>query len=230
MAGISNTIIARLEKGGEKFEILVDPELAYAYKSGLKKEITNVLMAEEIFKDANKGERQSPSAIKKAFGTNDAIEAAKQIFKDGELQLTTLQRKKALEEKKAKIITLIAQICIDPRTKAPHPPARIEAAMAQARVSIDAFKSVEEQANKIIEELREIIPISTEKIKIAIKISALQASRAYGFLKDNNMIRQEYAKDGALVALCEIPAGLQGEFYEKLNKITGGSAETKKIE
>ncbi len=230
MTAIENTIIARLEKGGEKFELLVDPKLAYDYKTGAKKELNNVLVFEEVFKDARKGERQSPSAVKKFFGTTDVFEVAKKIFAEGELQLTTDQRRKALEEKRAKIIALIARICIDPRAKAPHPPARIEAAMEQARVKIDEFESVDKQAGEIIEELREIIPISLEKVRVAIKIPAQNAARSFGLLKEYGLQREEYANDGSLIAVCELPAGMQSEFYDKLNKLTAGQVQTKLLE
>ncbi|MBI5229605.1 ribosome assembly factor SBDS [Candidatus Micrarchaeota archaeon] len=227
MTKIENTIIARFEKGGERFEILVDPKLAYDYRTGVKKDLNNVLVAEEVFKDANKGERQSSSAIQKFFGTTDVYEVAKKIFLEGELQLTTEQRRKILDEKRAKIVSLIARNCVDPRTKTPHPPQRIENALEQAKVHIDAFKSAEEQLEGVIESIREIIPISIEKIKIAVKIPAEYAGRAYGTVKEYGMSKEEWGNDGSLVCVCEIPAGIQAEFYDKLNKLTAGSVQTR---
>ena len=82
--------------------------LGFDFKTGARKDLANVLMADEVFKDANKGERQTGAALKKAFGTDNVEEIAKIIFRDGELQLTTDQRRKMLEEKKAKVIALIA--------------------------------------------------------------------------------------------------------------------------
>jgi ribosome maturation protein SDO1 len=224
---LENTIIARLEKGGEKFELIVDPKLAYDYKTGAKKDLNNVLIAEEVFKDARKGERQTSSVIQKMFGTTDVFEVAKKIFSEGELQLTTEQRRKLLEEKRTKVVALVARNCIDPRTKTPHPPQRIENALEQAKVHIDAFKSAEEQLNDVIEALREIIPISIEKMKIAVKILPEHAGRVYGMLKEYGISKEEWGKDGSLLVLVEIPAGIQGEFYDKLNKATAGSAQTK---
>ena len=32
-----------------------------------------------------------------------------------------------------------------------------------------------------------------------------------------------------LICVCEIPAGMQGEFFDKLNKMTGGSVQTKQL-
>lgn len=227
VGNIENTIIARLEKAGEKFEIIVDSKLAYEFKTGARKDLTNVLVSEEVYKDAKKGERQGPAALKKAFGTEDVQEIAKTIFREGELQLTTDQRRKLLEEKKAKVIALIAKNCIDSRTKTPHPPSRIEKALDEARFSFDAFKSAEAQMMDAIEAIREIIPISMEKLKIAIKIPGQYAPRAYGTLKEYGLQKEEWASDGALLCVCEIPAGLQGEFYDKLNKLTSGEVQTK---
>ena len=229
MTGIENTIIARLEKHGERFEILVDPKLAYDYKTGAKKDLANVLAFEEVFKDARKGERQNSSAIKKVFGTHDIQEIAKKIFAEGELQLTTEQRKKLLEEKRLKLIELIARNCVDPRTKAPHPPQRIEKALEEARFGVDAFKSAEEQMESAIESIREILPISMESAKIAVRIPPQYAPKCFGVLKEFGLQREEWAPDGSLLAVCEIPAGIQGVFFDKLNKMTAGEAQTKML-
>ncbi|HEV8290231.1 MAG TPA: ribosome assembly factor SBDS [Candidatus Norongarragalinales archaeon] len=229
MSAIQNTIIARYEKAGEKFEILVDPKLAYDYKTGVKKDLNNVLVFEEVFKDANKGDRQTTAAIQKAFHTTDIMEVAKQIFAHGELQLTTEQRRKALEEKRLKLVALIARNAIDPRAKTPHPPQRIEAALESARFHVDAFKPAEEQMNAAIEAIREIIPISLEKIKIAVKIPAEFAAKAYGALKEYGISKEEWLNDGSLACIVEMPAGIQGEFYDRLNKMTGGQVQTKQL-
>ncbi len=230
MPAFENTIIARYEHAGDKFEILVDPKNGYAYKTGARKDLTNVLVVEEVFKDAKKGERHSPGALKKAFGTTDVAEIAKRIFKDGDQQITTEQRHKLLEEKRLKIISLIARNFIDPRTKTPHPPARIEAAMEQARVSIDAFKSAEEQVQDIIEELREIIPISTDRIRVEVVLAPQFVGRGYGLLREYGMSGEEYGSDGSLTARCEMPAGLEPEFYDKLNKMTAGQVRTRRLD
>lgn len=229
MSQIEGTLICRLERNGEKFEIIVDPKKGYEYKTGAKKDFANVLMADEIFKDVNKGERQTASAIKKAFRSEDVLAIAEQILKDGDLQLTTEQKRKLLEEKKAKIIALIARNAIDPRAKAPHPPIRIQNALEEARFHFDAFKPAEEQMEGAIEAIREIIPISLEKMKIAVKVPPEHAGRAYGVLKEYGIKKEEYGSDGSIIAVIEIPAGIQGEFYDRLNKLTAGKVQTKQL-
>ena len=230
MSGIENTITARITINGEHFEILVDPKKGYEYKTGAKKDLTNVIMFDEVFKDAKKGERQTDVVLQKAFGTTDFAKISEKIMRDGDLQLTTDQRRKLVDEKRAKIIALIARNAMDPRTKTPHPLTRIENALAQVKkFNVDPFKPAEEQMMDAIELLREVIPISIQQTKVAVKIPALHASRGYGLLKEYNVQKEEWANDGSLVAVLEMPAGVQAEFFDRLNKLTGGQVETKQL-
>jgi ribosome maturation protein SDO1 len=102
--------IARLTKDNEHFEILVKSQKALDYRNGKISSITEVLAAETIFSDANKGTRAPEDAIRKAFGTTDPLKAADQIIKKGQLQLTTEQRRKMVEDKREnKIIDYISR-------------------------------------------------------------------------------------------------------------------------
>ena len=48
--------LVRYSRGGEKFEIVVDPDKGLAYKRGELKDVSEALMVETIFTDARKGE------------------------------------------------------------------------------------------------------------------------------------------------------------------------------
>ncbi|NYZ79406.1 ribosome assembly factor SBDS [Candidatus Micrarchaeota archaeon] len=227
MVSLDKAIIARLETHGEKFEILVDPELAYLFKTGSKKDILNLLVAEEIFIDARKGERPTAEAMKKAFGTTEFMKIAEVILRKGDVQLTTEQRKKMVEEKRRKIVAILARECVDPRTGAPHPPQRIEKALEESRVRIDPFKDAEAQLKEVVDALRLILPMKFEKVRIAVRVPAEYAPRAFGTLKEYSIQKEEWQSNGNLIVVVEMPAGLQGEFYDKINKITAGNVETK---
>jgi len=227
MVGLEGAIVARLEFHGEKFELLVDPNLAYLYKTGKKNDLNNLLVAEEIFKDAKKGERHKAADLKKAFGTEDIFAVAEQILKRGEIQLTTEQKRQLLEEKRKKIVAILARECVDPRTGAPHPPQRIEKAMEEARVKVDAFKSAEAQLTDVIAELRLLLPLKFEKVRIAARIPAEFAPKAFGMVKEFGLQKEEWQTDGSLIVVVEIPAGMQPDFYDRLNKLTSGRVETK---
>ena len=219
---------ARISKSGEKFEILVKPDPALEYKMGKQLGISQLLVIDEVYSDAGKGTHASAEKLQKAFGTEDPLAIAEEIMKHGELQLTTEQRRQLVEDKRKQIIAFVARNCIDPRTGTPHPPMRIEQAMNQIKYSIDPFKSADEQAKDVIEELRALLPIKMEQMRVAIKILAEFAPKGYGAVKGYGTIsREEWQADGALVAVVELPAGVYGPFIERLGKVTQGTIQTK---
>jgi len=223
-----NYTIARINIGGENFEILVKPDPAFFFRSGKSVPLSEVLVADVIFTDANKGLRAPEKKLKEAFGTTDPLEIAKIILKRGTLQLTAQQRKRMIEEKRRQIIDFISRNAVDPRTKLPHPPTRIEQALEQVHFSIDPFRSVEEQANEAIKVLRAVLPLSVEKISVAVRIPPEHAGKSYGVLKSFGTIKNEvWLTDGSLSVVLEMPAGLYGSFLEKMGKITRGNVDAK---
>ena len=227
MASLDNSITAHMEIGGERFEVMVDPDLALAYRLGQKKELNNVLTVEEVFKNFRKGERHTTSSLQKAFGTTDVFAIAERIVKNGELALTTDQKRKMLEEKRKQIVAILMRECIDPRTGAPHTQLRLEQSMDAARVHIDGFKDAASQVEDVMKALRPIIPLKVERVRVAVKIPPEHAQRVYGTLKGYGIQKEEWARDGSLIVVLEMPAGMQGEFYDKINRATAGAAETK---
>jgi ribosome maturation protein SDO1 len=220
--------IARLTHEGEHFEILVKPDQALDYRLGKINSLSEVLASETIFTDANKGTKPSEDKLKKAFGTTETLKIAETILRKGMLQLTTDQRRRMTEEKRKQIVFFISRQCIDPRTKLPHPPSRIEQAMEQIHYSIDPFKETEEQARDIIKLLRPILPLKLEQITVNVRIPPEYASKAYGTVKGFGTIKhEEWRADGSWSALVEMPAGSYAPFLEKIGEITKGNAEAK---
>ena len=230
MVSLDKAIIASYDREGKHFEIYVDPDGAYAYLDGSKKDLKNILVADEVYENAKKGERAKSSDVQKAFGTTDMIEILKFIFEKGEVQLTTEQKRKKLEDKRKKVLTILLRESIDPRTNAPHTPTRMENAFEEARITIDPFKDAREQLPDIIKKLRPILPLKFEKIKIAVKVPAAYAHKTYGTLKDWGMKQEEWTKHGDFICVLEIFGGEQGEFYDILNKLTTGAVEIRKME
>jgi ribosome maturation protein SDO1 len=222
--------IARYTKENEHFEVLVKPQKALYYRNGKIAGITEVLVAETIYSDANKGTRSPEDALKKAFGTTDALKIADAIIKKGQLQLTTEQRRKMVEDKRKQIIDYISRQAVDPKTNLPHPPTRIENAMEQIRFPIDPYKSIEEQARDIIKLLRPILPLKVEQISVGAHVPAQYAQRAYGSIKTYGAIkREEWRSDGSWYGVLEMPAGSYASFLNKLGEVTKGSGEAKII-
>ncbi|MFQ6089074.1 MAG: ribosome assembly factor SBDS [Candidatus Methanofastidiosia archaeon] len=228
MVSIDEAVIARLKRHGERFEILVSPKAAELKIENLN--ISELLASEFIFKDARTSQKASAEVLKKVFGIEDPEKIAKIILEEGEIHLTTEQRKKLLEEKKKKIVALIARDAIDPRTKTPHPPSRIENAMKQAKISIDLREDPEKQIPEILKEIRVILPIHFEKLRVAVKLPPEYTSNYYRLKEYGKILKEEWQGDGSYIALVEIPAGIRDEFYAALNSITKGSVEVKILE
>ncbi|MCL4388152.1 ribosome assembly factor SBDS [Candidatus Marsarchaeota archaeon] len=186
-----------------------------------------MLEAEQVFKDARKGERQSDEKIKKVFGTTDLASVVDQILKRGDLPITTEQRAKMLEEKRKQIIDIIARNSIDPRTNAPATALRVENAMKEAKVPIDPFKNANEQVEAVVKKISMLLPIKFTNIKIEVIIPADSVNRCYNTLKQFGLKSEEWMGNGSLKAVVEFPAGMQNELYDKLNKATQGRVETK---
>jgi len=227
MVTLDRAIIASYERDGKRFELFVDPDAAYAFVERRKPDVKNILVAEEIYEDAKKGEKAKASDVQKVFGTTDILAILEFVLKNGEVQLTTEQRRKKVEEKRKQVVAILLREAIDPRTKAPHTQIRLEQAMEQARIHIDPFKDAREQMEEVVKELRPILPMKFEKMKIAVKVPAAYAHKCYGTLKNYGIEKEQWLSSGDLVVVVEIFGGLQGEFYDKINKLTVGQVETK---
>lgn len=228
MVRLEDAVIARLSSHETTFEVLVDPELALALKSGQAVDIRNVLAVDKIFKDAKKGTTASEEMMQKAFGVLDTFKIAEQIIRKGEVQVTTEQRRKMREERLKQVVTLISKRAINPQTGLPHPPARIEDALAKAKIHIDEFKSAEEQFPAIVKMLLPILPLKFEVRKIAVKIPASYTGKANRLVRGFATVKQEqWLSDGSWSVVVEVPAGIQREFFDKLNELTRGEVETK---
>ena len=112
----------------------------------------------------------------------------------------------------------------------PHPPQRIGAALEEARINIDEYKRAEDQVQEILGKLRQVLPIRFEIKKIQVVIPAKFAAKSYALLKNfGTVLKDEWQNDGSLLSVLEMPAGLQQDFLDELNKLTHGNAETKEV-
>ncbi|HIQ23694.1 MAG TPA: ribosome assembly factor SBDS [Pyrodictium delaneyi] len=228
--GEHEPVVARLEVAGKRFEVLVNPDLAFDYKQGRDVNLEDLVISDAIYTDLRRGLRASPELLRRIFGTDDVVKIAAEIVRRGELQLTAEQRRKLIEAKRRQLINYIARNAVDPKTKLPIPPARIEAAMEQAGVGVDPFKSIEEQAPQIIRAISRIIPIKLAKALLRIVVPAEYSGRVAGALSKLGEVKHmDWRSDGSLVAELEIPAGLQQEVMDKLNKLTRGNVDAKVV-
>lgn len=229
-ASIDKAVIARIHIQGQKFEIMVDPNKALELKRGMKIDMVDVLAFPGVYRDVRNTERVSDQDLQKIFGTTDVERIATRIIKEGELQLTTEQRRNMVEQKRNQIASIISKRGINPQTNAPHPTQRILNAMEQAGVNIDPFVEAELQLENVLKKIKLILPLKFQKVTFQLKIPAQFAGKIYSTLKSSGTITNErWLDDGGLMVNLEILAGMQEEVFNKISSITHGQFESKII-
>ncbi|PKP54468.1 MAG: ribosome assembly factor SBDS [Candidatus Altiarchaeales archaeon HGW-Altiarchaeales-3] len=225
MIPLDQATTIKLKTHGETFEILVDPDMSLEFREGKEIDINEILAIDTIFKDANAGDRASDESMLKVFETTDVKIIATKILKKGELHLTTDQKKRIMNERKRQIINIIARNAINPQTKTPHPPERIESAIAEAKFHVEINKSAKEQVDKVVKAIRPILPIKFDNVRIAVKIPAEYSGKLYAALHEFGTIKKDEWHGNFQMCLIEMPAGLQDDFCNRVNNITRGDAE-----
>ncbi len=223
--------LARLKKGEHTFEVVIDPDLAIKLKQGEPVDVEDAVKSLHIFSDAHKGLLASEHVLKEVFGTDDPEEVAKVIIKEGDIHLTTKQREEIREKKLKQIIDLIHTNAIDPRTGLPIPPARIEAAIKEAKIHLDLTKKVDALLNEVVNKIKIIMPLRFEKKVLQVSLPSTYAAKVYGVLKElGELGKEEWLSDGSFICNMTIPAGRVNDVIDKLNNLTHGSVDVKILE
>lgn len=218
-----DAVVIGIKKGHLRFELFVDPDLAFEYRRGTDIPLADILKSYEIYEDAKRGERATDSLVEDAFGSSEVFDIAPEILKQGEFRLTHEQRVQLVEEKTEAIIENISKRAMNPQTGHPHPPDRIRQAMEESKVRIDPFITVDEQVPTVVKALRVIIPISFESVKLQITIPATFSGKGYNLVAGAGVIKSEsWGNDGSWTGLLELPAQKRQELYDELNKLTKG--------
>ena len=225
MISLDKAVIARLEKSGSRFEVLVDPDAALLISSGnFDGNIEDVIAAQDVFEDASRGDRPAEEDLKKVFNTTDPLSIIPEVIRLGDIQITAKQRREMQEQKHRKLITIITRNAINPQmNNAPHPPARIEAALEQAGFHVDPLKPAENQVGDALDALRPLIPIRFEEISIAVRFPSSYAGKAQAQIRAfGTLEKEEWQNDGSWIGVVRFPAGMQDEFYNLANGLSQG--------
>jgi ribosome maturation protein SDO1 len=251
---LGNYIIGRIEKSGRSFEMLLDPEQAWDAKKIIRDEIDKRIKANKdqarltvdeilkdsrinlelifesfiVYEDLKRGKKATDGDMEAMFETTDGRTISAHILLHGEIQWTKTQREEEKNKKLKQIIAIISKNAINPQNNKPHPPQRIEKAIEETKVKIDIMKSAEEQLDDVLKKIQTVIPIRMEQTEIAVKIPSSFTAKGYNIVAQLAQIKkEEWQSDGSWVAIISLPAGLQMELIDKLNKLTHGRVQTK---
>lgn len=223
---MGDKVVARIKIKNKPFEIHVNLDEALKVKSG-KGNIMQALDSNKIFTDLKKGNVAPQTDLTECFGTTDIYAIATQIITKGEVQKTQDFRDLERETRINQVVTLIIRNSSDQHGR-PYTEERIRRALSEAHINIDN-KPAEQQLPVIIEKLTAVIPIKLEVKKIKLIIPAQYTGQVYVLLKDYKE-SEEWLSNGALEAVINIPAGMQIDFYDKLNHITHGAVQSAELQ
>jgi|LULX01.1.fsa_nt_gb ribosome maturation protein SDO1 len=216
MVSLDDAVLARLERGGSRYEILVDPVLVEVWKEDPDSvPLSDLLAVDEVWSDVRAGDRPTSDALEGAFGSTDLAICVDRILRDGSIQLTTAQRKQIVDERLKQIVSEIAMTATDPKTKLPHPQTRIENALKEARFKPDPFLSVERQVQDAVDILKPVIPLQFITVRLAFKVPGKDYGGVSNLLRDS-MQREQWLEDGSWACVVEVPGGMKNEIISRV--------------
>ena len=228
MVSLDDAVLARLEKGGKRYEALVDPDLVEQWKEDASSiDLDDFMAMDEIFHDARAGERPTEEALMNAFQTLDVEAIINIILDKGSIQLTTAQRKARVENMRQQIIHHIHSQAIDPKSKSPHPRTRIELALDESKYSVDPFKRLEDQVKDAIAKLKPLIPLSFESVRLAFRIPGNTYGSVSQLLRPYQK-KEQWLENGDWACVVELPAGMKGDLIGQVLK-RANTAEVKEL-
>ncbi|MEM4605929.1 MAG: ribosome assembly factor SBDS [Candidatus Pacearchaeota archaeon] len=216
---------ARIRKGKNNFEILVDLEEALKVRKG-EGDVAKAVLTNGVFYDLKKGEHAAKNILEIEFGTGDFYEICKKIITNGEVVLPSEYLKQETEHKYKQVVDFLSKNAVSPQG-IPYTPDRIMKALKEAKVNVKN-KPIESQVNEIIENLQKVLPIKIEIRKIKLTIPAIHVGKAYGVISEFKQ-DEEWLSNGDLVVKVTVPAGLLLDFYDKLNKATHGACLSEEL-
>ena len=98
--------------------------------------------------------------------------------------------------------------------------------MSEVRISIDPFKDAGDESKLVVEALRPILPLKSERIRLLVKVPAQYAAQSFGALKGAGEItKEEWGSDGGITVIIEIPAGAHSKLLDRLGSLSKGTAQ-----
>jgi ribosome maturation protein SDO1 len=211
---------ARIRKGKNNFEILVDLEEALKVRKD-NGDISLAVLTEDVFYNLKSGEHASKDILEVEFNSGDFYEICKKIICSGEIVLPTDYKNELGEQKYKQVVDFLVKNAVSPEGR-PYTPDRIMTALKEAKINVKN-KPIESQIAEIIEHLQRIIPLKIDTKRLRITISAQYTGKAYGIVSEFRE-SEEWISNGDLIITIKIPAGIILDFYDKLNSVTHGSS------
>lgn len=218
-------VVAKYKVKSKTFEVSVDFDEALKVQRR-EGDITKALNSSQIFYNAKEGSTASQKDLMDAFQTSELYAVATTIIQRGELQRPQEFRDAERENRIKQVVTLLVRNAVDQHGR-PYTEDRLRKALQEVHYSFDA-RPADKQMLDVLEKLKTVIPIRIETKRIRLRIPARFSGHVYGLLKEVKE-SEAWLANGDLETVIAIPAGMQLDFYDKLNSVTHGAVMSEEI-
>lgn len=206
---LTNVAIVRLKKHGIRFEIACYKNKVLSWRSGVEKDLDEVLQSHTVYTNVSKGILAKSKDLIAAFGTDDQSKICLEILEKGELQVAGKERDSQLSIQFRDIATIVMQKTINPETQRPYTISMIERLMHDIHFAVDPHTSSKKQALEVIRELQKHFPIKRSPMRLRFIAPEKNFSTLMDKLKEWNasiVSKDESGHQQSVV--CELEPGL----------------------
>lgn len=196
---LTNVAVIRLRRGGKRFEVACFKNKVLNWRSGVEKDIQQVLQADHIFINVSKGEVAKTGDLKKVFGTTDVEEIAKIILDEGEVQVSEKERQVEAEKRLLDVCTFLTTRIFNKTTGLPFTSSAIESLLRQIGFS-DNSQAVKPAGLKALQKLCEAYPEQVARTQMLLSVTIPIAKEAEftkvvmdikGSIKDKSAVSED---------------------------------------
>ncbi|CAA7405298.1 unnamed protein product [Spirodela intermedia] len=167
---LTNVAVVRLKKHGLRFEIACYKNKVLSWRSGVEKDLDEVLQSQTVYSNVSKGVLAKSKDLNAAFGTDDQAKICLEIMEKGELQVAGKERDSQLSNQFRDIATIVMEKTINPQTQRPYPISMIERLMHEIHFAVDPHQNSKKQALELIRELQKHFPIKRSPMRLRLII------------------------------------------------------------
>ncbi|KAL8171941.1 hypothetical protein V2J09_023745 [Rumex salicifolius] len=219
---LTNVAVVRLKKHGNRFEIACYKNKVLSWRSGVEKDIDEVLQSHTVYSNVSKGVLAKSKDLTKSFGTDDQTKICLEILEKGELQIAGKERESQLSSQFRDIATIVMQKTINPETQRPYTISMIERLMHEIHFAVDPHNSSKKQALEVIRELQKLYPIKRCPMRVRLTVPQQNYSTLSEKLSSWNANLVSKDESGNQLSLiCEIEPGVFRECDGLLRNLQG---------
>lgn len=221
---LTNVSVVRMKKGKKRFEIACYQNKVQDWRSGIEKDLDEVLQIHQVFLNVSKGQVAPHDMLQKAFGTSDLDKIILVILKKGEIQLSGKERSQHMAQLQKEVLNIISTKCVNPKTKKRYPPTMIGKSLKELKYNMTNARNAKTKALEAIRLLveKQIIPIARAQMELRIMVKNKKFMKVetditpiLGTIKSKDNI------EGDLEIVCLIEPEHYKELTEEIKKMDG---------